>query len=64
MVGCFGFNDPLRQSFKSISSRPLKEKIPNNTNPHLVQAQQALALLLSKLVSDKRRGRVVRAARL
>ena len=55
-VGCFGFNGPLRQYFslyRAVSQREgereekgqMREKSPNNPHPHLLQAQQALALL-------------------
>ena len=61
LVGCFGFNGPLRQYFSlywAVSQREeerkekerREKKCPNNPHPHLLQAQKALALLLSKLV--------------
>ena len=61
LVGCFGFNGPLRQYFslyRAISQREgerkekdrREKKCPNNPHPHLLQGQKALALLLSKLV--------------
>ena len=59
--GCFVFNDPLRQYFnlyRTVSQREEKEekknrqekKIPSNPHPHLLKAQSALALVLSRLV--------------
>ena len=55
LVGCFGFNGPLRQYFslyRAVSHREgergekgqCEKKCPNNPHPHLLQAQQALAL--------------------
>ena len=55
------FNDPLRQYFnlyRTVSQREEKEerknrpeiKIPSNPHPHLLKAQSALALVLSRLV--------------
>ena len=60
MVGCFRFNDPLRQRFslyrnvsqgegKREEKLQMREKYPNNY-PHPLQALEALALLLSKLI--------------
>ena len=56
LVGCFGFNGSLRQYFslyRAVSQREgereekgqMRVKCPNNPHPHLLQAQQAPALL-------------------
>ena len=61
LISYFGFNDPLRQYFslyRAVSQRGRKKrkkigerkKCSNNPLPHLLQAQQSLALLFSKLV--------------
>ena len=60
LVGCFGFNGPLRQYFslyRAISQREGERKeiderknVQTNPHPHLLQSQQTLALLSSKLV--------------
>ena len=59
LAGCFGLNGPFRQYFslyRAVSQRERKRemieerKYANNPHPHLLQAQQALALLESKLV--------------
>ena len=60
LVGCLGFNGPFRQYFsvyRAVSQRDRKKrkdrrqkKCPNNPHLHLLQAQLALVLLLSKLV--------------
>ena len=60
-VGCFGYTGPLSQNFslyRAVSQRGRKKKektdvrikCPNNTHPHLLLAQLALAPLLSNLV--------------
>ena len=70
LVGCFGFNGPLRQYFslyRAVSQREgergekgqMREKnVQTYPHPHLLQAQQALALLLSKLVGRPGTGRL------
>ena len=61
LVGCFRLDDPLRQYFSLYWTSPRdrekgkrkdrrEKKCPNNPHPDLLQAQKALALLLSKLV--------------
>ena len=60
LVSCFWFNGPLRQYFslsRTVSQRGRKKrkhrrkkKCPNNPDPHLMQAQYAPVLLLSKVV--------------
>ena len=60
LIGCFGFHGPLRQYFsqnRAVSLERVRKremtderKCPTNPHPHPVQAQEAHALLVSKLV--------------
>ena len=61
LVGCFGFNGPLRQYFslyRAVSQREGERgekrqrriKMSKQPHPHILEAQWALALLQSELV--------------
>ena len=60
LVGCFGFDGPLRQYFSLYRAdsqregergekRQMRVKMAKHPHPHLLQAQLALALLPFKL---------------